>query len=81
MAYFLLNLYAFFVAIVLYCIADSHDRVEYKAITSKKHHYINVMAGEHMCIANLFLNNIIKMVNFLLNGCWLDENARSLDTE
>jgi hypothetical protein len=32
---------------------------EHKAVTSKKHHYINAMAGKHMRIANLLLNNFI----------------------
>jgi hypothetical protein len=32
------------------------------------------MASEHMRIANLFLDNFIKMVHFLSNFCQLDEN-------
>jgi hypothetical protein len=34
------------------------------------------MVGEHMLIANLFLNNFTKMVNFMLHFCWLDVNLK-----
>lgn len=27
-------------------------------------------AGEHMCITNLFLNNLVEVVNFLWNCCY-----------
>jgi hypothetical protein len=37
------------------------------------------MADEHFHITNFVLNNFIKMVNFLENFCWLDENSGRLD--
>jgi hypothetical protein len=38
------------------------------------------VVGKYMHIANLFLNNFIKMVNFLSSFCQLDENSKCLDT-
>jgi hypothetical protein len=33
------------------------------------------MVCKLMCITNIFLNYFIKMVNFLWNFCWLDEES------
>jgi hypothetical protein len=39
------------------------------------------MTSEHMCITNLFLNDFIKMINFLQNYFWLNDNSGCLDGE
>jgi hypothetical protein len=39
------------------------------------------MAGEHMHITNLFLNNFIKIVSFLRNFCQLGQNSGLLDKQ
>jgi hypothetical protein len=36
------------------------------------------MTSEYMHVADLFLNNFIKLVNFLSNFCQLDKNSRLL---
>jgi hypothetical protein len=38
------------------------------------------VADEHVNITKFVLNNFIKMANFLLNFCQLDENSEYLDT-
>jgi hypothetical protein len=35
---------------------------------------------EHMHTADLFLNNFLKLVNFLCNFCLLNENSGCLNT-
>jgi hypothetical protein len=38
------------------------------------------MTGVHMSIADLFLRNLIEIVNFLQNFCQMDQNSGCLDS-